>query len=89
MEELVTGAVVMFLELDGVEVTMIVVEFWEDEDFVEEVVIVGCEVINDETLDARLEELGKVDVLEVLEVLDGWGTASELWLSETTRRGMA
>jgi hypothetical protein len=42
------------------------------------VVIVGCEVINDETLDARLEELGKVDVLEVLEVLDGWGTASEL-----------
>ena len=52
--------------------------------------IVGCEVIDDETLDTKLEELGKADVLEVLEVLDGRGTlASRLWrLSGDQRRGM-
>jgi hypothetical protein len=65
----------MFLELEGVEVTMIVVEYIDEdapEDLTVEVLTVMDEWMDDETLDAMLEVLDKVEV-EVVVVL--WGGA--------------
>lgn len=91
IEELVTGIIVAFLEEEGVEVTIIVVEFVPpllDEAIELEVVLtVIDEWIDDETLEAMLEELDRIDVdVEVLVV--GAMAAIELWwMSENTRCG--
>jgi hypothetical protein len=70
-------------ELDGVEVTMIVVELLEADllVIVFEEVIVGCEVIDEEMLEARLEEL---DRMELEDDCVGW-LPPALWLSEDAR----
>ena len=91
IEGLVTGTVVVFLEEEGVEGMMIVVEPVSpllDEAMELEVVLTEIdEWIYDETLDAMLEELDRIEIdIEVLVVVPT-ATMELRWMSENTRCG--